>query len=187
MAQKRRDFLKQLGIAGGASLLPCTSLPAFEGQASPEGFVTNEADQETYLIGPRRAPVTFLVDKKSKDIGAISFCREEMVPGDGIPIHKHLHEEEVIYIQYGSGFFILGDKEYEVKAGSVAYVPKGVWHGLRNTGSSDLRMLFSFTPSGFENYFREIGTLPGEPPKVFTQEEWDAIENKYGIVYKPRQ
>jgi hypothetical protein len=47
-------------------------------------------------------------------------------------------------------------------------------------------MLFSFTPSGFENYFREIGTRPSEAPKASTGEERSAIEKKYGIVYKPR-
>jgi quercetin dioxygenase-like cupin family protein len=186
MAQKRRAFLKAAALTGATSFLPFSSLLAFDGPTYAEGFVTGEAEQETYLIGPRRAPVTFLVDKQSKDVGAISFCREEIIPGDGIPVHKHLNEEEVIYIQYGSGLFTLGEKEYEVKAGSVAYVPKGLWHGLRNTGTADMRMLFSFTPSGFENYFREIGTRPGKARKELPAEHWQAIEKKYGIVYKPR-
>ena len=186
MTQKRRDFLKAAVFTGMTPFLPVSQLLAMNRLPDDEGFVTGEAEQETYLIGPRRAPVTFMVDKKNKGVGAISFCREEMIPGDGIPIHKHLNEEEVIYIQYGTGLFTLGEKEYEVKAGSVAYVPKGVWHGLRNTGTADLRMLFSFTPSGFENYFREIGTRLGEAPKALSGEEWQAIEKKYGIVYKPR-
>lgn len=186
MAHQRRAFLKAAALTGASSFVSPFSLLAAEGPGEAEGFVTGEAEQETYLIGPRRAPVTFMVDKQSKKVGSMSFCREEIIPGDGIPVHKHLNEEEVIYIQYGSGVFTLDEKTYEVKAGSVAYVPKGVWHGLRNTGTTDLRMLFSFTPSGFENYFREIGTRPGETPKTLTNEEWAAIDEKYGIVYKPR-
>jgi quercetin dioxygenase-like cupin family protein len=186
MAQKRRDFLKTIGLTGAASLLPAADLLALNGQSSPEGFVTTEAEQETYLIGPRRSPLTLMVDRRSKGVTAISFCREEIAAGGAIPVHKHLKEDEVIYVQYGSGIFTLGEKEHEVKTGSVAYVPKGTWHGMRNTGTAALRMLFSYTPSGFENYFREIGVPPGAPSKKLGDEEWKAIDKKYGIVYKPR-
>jgi quercetin dioxygenase-like cupin family protein len=156
------------------------------GEQTPDGYVTNEEDQETYLIGPRKAPVSFMVDKNKKGVNAISFCREEIAPGTGIPIHRHLNEEEVIYVQYGNGIFTLGEKEFEVKAGSVAYVPKGIWHGLRNNNTANLRMLFTFTPSGFEDYFREIGIPKGSVPKDLTDEQYASINKKYGIVYKPR-
>jgi quercetin dioxygenase-like cupin family protein len=182
---RRRSFIKLLGLSGTVSLLDPTHALAFDDQ-NPEGYVTNEEDQETYLIGPRRAPVSFMVDKNKKGVRAISFCREEIAPGTGIPVHKHLNEEEVIYVQYGKGVFTLGEKEFEVKAGSVANVPKGIWHGLRNTDTANLRMLFTFTPSGFENYFREIGIPKGTASKDLTDEQYESINKKYGVVYKPR-
>ena len=149
-----------------------------------QGFVTNVEDQEVLLIGDRQAPVTIMVDKKVKGIKSISFCHEDIVPGGRIPVHKHLNEAEVIYIQRGSGIFTLGDKEYELKEGGAALVPKRVWHGLRNTGKETLRMVFSFTPSGFEGYFREIGVPKGVKWKEKTPEEFAAIDKKYGVVYK---
>ena len=185
MAQKRRTFLKLLGASGAASLLPASALQAVD-RVPAEGFVSSEDAQEVYLIGPRRSPVTIMVDKRNKGVSTISFCREEIEPGGAIPVHKHLAEDETIYVQYGSGLFTLGEKEYEVKAGSVAFVPKGVWHRMHNTGTTPLRMLFSYTPGGFENYFREIGVAPGAPPLNLTDEQWHAVDKKYGIVYKPR-
>ena len=182
MIDNRRKFLKL--ITATAAVLPVSNLLAFNGEKPSGGFVIHEEEQETYLIGPRRAPVTLIVDKSHRGVDKISFCREEIVPEDGIPVHKHLHEDELIYIQYGSGLFTLGDQQYEVKAGSTAYVPKGVWHGLMNKGSDNLRMIFSFTPSGFENYFREIGVKEGSTSNNLTKQDWDAIDKKYGIVYK---
>ncbi|HYE55548.1 MAG TPA: cupin domain-containing protein [Chitinophagaceae bacterium] len=184
MSDNRRQFLRSLGFAGAASLLPFSNLLAFGNGNPGEGFVINEEDQETYLIGPRRAPVTIMVDKSRKNVNSFSLCREEIVPQDGIPVHKHLNEDELIYIQYGSGVFTLGEQQYQVKAGSAMYVPKGIWHGIMNNGTENIRMVFSFTPSGFENYFREIGVPQGSTQQK--QFDWNAIDKKYGIVYKGR-
>lgn len=95
-----------------------------------------------------------------------------------------MNEAEIIYIQSSSGTFTLNDKEFQIKEGGSAYIPIGVWHGLKNTGDETFRMLFGYTPSEFESYFREIGA-----PKVTewiqkTPEEFSAINKKYGIIYK---
>lgn len=181
MKNLRRDFLK--AFAATAAGLPLSHILNAQPVSSDEGFVLNEDEQKTFLIGPRRAPVTFMVNRKDASTSS-SLCREEIVPGDGIPVHKHLNEDELIYIQYGTGVFLLGEKQFEVKAGSSAYVPKGVWHGIKNTGTDDLRMVFSFTPSGFENYFREIGVPKGSPDLDVSKLDWEAIDEKYGIVYR---
>ena len=59
-------------------------------------------------------------------------------PGDGIKVHKHSNEAELIFIHKGFGLLTLGDQEYKVKQGAVALIPKGVWHGLKNTGTEDI-------------------------------------------------
>ena len=82
-------------------------------------------------------------------------------PGDALAVHKHLNEDELIFMHRGSGLFMLGDKQYEIKEGAVALVPKGVWHGLRNTGNENIEMRFGYTPSGFEGFFREAGDTCG--------------------------
>jgi mannose-6-phosphate isomerase-like protein (cupin superfamily) len=183
MNKTRRNLLKTAGLSGLASLLPISQLMAME-PFDEEGFVLDADAHETYMIAGRQAPVTIIVDKKKKGINSVSFCIEEIFPNDIIPVHKHLNEVEVIYIQKGSGIFILGEKEYPVKEGSAAFVPKAVWHGLKNTGTENVTMMFSFAPSGFEGYFREIGVLKGQEWKGKTAEEFSAAAKKYGIVYK---
>ncbi|HEX2536520.1 MAG TPA: cupin domain-containing protein [Chitinophagaceae bacterium] len=184
MNAQRRLWLKTAGLSGLSVMVPGAWLRAGTQNAEEEGFVSQPEDQETYLIGPRRAPVTIIVDRQKKGIATTSFCKEDIRPGSGIPVHKHLNEAELIYIQQGSGLFLLGEKEHPVQAGTTAYVPKSAWHGIRNTGSDTLVMLFSFTPSGFENYFREIGSPAGTGGKDLTSEAFAAIDQRYGIVYR---
>ena len=72
----------------------------------------------------------------------------------------------------------------DVRTGDVAFVPRGTWHGLDNTGKENLLMAFQNSPAGFEEYFVENGTLVGMPAKVKTDDEYAITEKKYGMIYK---
>lgn len=139
---------------------------------------------EVYLIGERQGRVTIKVDRRGKGVEALSLLTEDIAPGDRIPVHKHASEEELIYIESGRGVFSFGDEEHAVGPGSMALVPREVWHGLRNEGGEMLRMVFGYTPAGFEDYFRAIGVRPGEPWGGLTSEDWARINAEFGITYR---
>ena len=42
------------------------------------------------------------------------------------------------------------EKEYKVSAGSTAYIPGNALHGLVNSGTSTLRMLYVFPVDSFD-------------------------------------
>ena len=60
---------------------------------------------------------------------------QDVSPGTVIPVHLHEREDEIILIQSGTGVASLGDVETPVSAGSVLWIPKGTWHGGKNTGA----------------------------------------------------
>jgi mannose-6-phosphate isomerase-like protein (cupin superfamily) len=178
----RKQFI-ELGAAGFLSCL-FFPLPAFSNETSDfEGLVVAEEEGETLLL---RNGTTILRIKIAKTQGSPSICflSESILPAEAIPVHKHLNEDELIFIHKGSGSFTLGEKQYPVSEGAVAVVPKGVWHGLQNTGNENIEMRFAYTPSGFEGFFREVGTPPGQPFVKKTAEEKRIIAQKWGIVYK---
>jgi oxalate decarboxylase/phosphoglucose isomerase-like protein (cupin superfamily) len=109
-----------------------------------------------------------------------------MTPGRKMRVHKHLNNDELIFIHKGEGTLTLGESTYQVKTGDVVFIPRGVWHGLDNTSEQDLQMVFQYTPAGFEQYFIENGTPVGMPAKVKTEEEYAATEKKYGMVYQDK-
>jgi quercetin dioxygenase-like cupin family protein len=184
--QPRRKFLLK-GLAGICTAIfgniPQISF-AKSNQNKDKGFVVH-SDEGTHLVtGRRHVPVTIKISKAKNGIEGVSFCIEDQSPGRKMRIHKHLNNDELIFIHKGEGLLTLDEQSIKVKAGDVAFVPRGTWHGLDNTGTENLLMVFQYSPAGFEGYFIENGTLEGMPTKVKTEEEYAVTEKKYGMVYK---
>jgi quercetin dioxygenase-like cupin family protein len=178
----RRQFLGQGSLGLFSFLLP-PSL-AFSNETSDfEGLIVNEQEGETILMRDGTAIVKIKISK-IQGAQSISFLSESFKPGDTLPVHKHLNEDELIFLHKGSGLFTLGEKQFNISEGAVALVPKGVWHGLQNTGSENIEMRFAYTPSGFEGFFREVGTPIGQPFVKKNMEERKAIAKKWGMIYK---
>jgi mannose-6-phosphate isomerase-like protein (cupin superfamily) len=188
MSQPRRTFL-QTGVVGFLSAI-FASLPKInfaQATSKNKGIVVHESEGEHLLTGRRKAPLTIKISKAKDNVNNISFCTENIISGDGIRVHKHLNEDEFVFIRDGEGIFTLADQQIAVKAGAFVFVPKDVWHGLENTGTKTLVMVFGYSPAGFEGYFRENGTLVGMPAQARTAEQYAATEKKYGIVYRDKR
>jgi len=185
--QPRRKFL-QAGVTGVASVFFGT-LPkiGFSQSASgnDKGLIVREGEG-IHILTRRKVPITIKISKTKNGIDGISFCTEDMTPGRKMRIHKHLNNDELIFIHKGDGTLTLDEQLVEVKTGDVVFVPRDTWHGLDNTGNENLLMAFQYSPAGFEEYFIENGTPAGMPDKVRTEEEYAATEKKYGMVYKDK-
>ena len=183
----RKQFFQQGGLSVFALLLHNIASPEIT-KNEFRGMVLNEDEGEVFQYPDRLtgAPTRTLKIKISKTAGSetMSFLSESFIPGDAILIHKHTNEDELIFVHKGSGILTLDDKEYNVSTGAVAFVPKGIWHGLRNTGTENIEMRFAYIPSGLEAYFREIGTPVGQPFKKITAAERKKIGLKYGLIRK---
>ena len=181
----RRKFL-QVGATGVVTAL-FGSLPkiSFSQSTSDDnkGIVVHE-DEGTHILTRRKVPITIKISRAKNGVDNISFCVEEMIPGRKMRVHKHLNNDELIFVHKGEGTLTLDEQSIAVKTGTVIFVPRGTWHGLDNTGNENLLMVFQYSPAGFEEYFIENGTPEGMPAKERTEEEYAATEKKYGMVYK---
>ena len=140
-----------------------------------------QEDGELVYVG--RDPVRIKVSPSGR--GRLAMITQDVSPGTTIPVHLHEKEDEIIFIQSGTGEATLNDRRLELAAGSTLFVPQGTWHGGRNTGSDTLRWVAIYSPSGFEGYFREIGRLaPDAPPRTTSPEERAQRDARYGIRYR---
>ena len=178
----RRQFL-QIGSLGFLSSLILPLAAHVKNTSSFSGLVVSEDEGEAFQMRDGTAIIRIKI-AKSQGAESISFLSESFKPGDALPVHKHLNEDELIFLHKGSGLFTLGDTQHEIKEGAVALVPKDVWHGLQNTGNENIEMRFGYTPSGFEGFFREVGTPVGQPFIQKTFEERRTIAKKWGMIYK---
>lgn len=185
MKQLRRKFL-QVGFAGVFSAL-LAKIPsvgfARSSRNRNEGIVVHE-DEGIHILTRRKVPITIKISQAKHGVNSISCCVEQMDPGRKMRVHKHLNNDELIFIQRGQGTLTLGDQSIEVKTGAVAFIPRGTWHGLDNNGSEKLQMIFQYSPAGFEEFFIENGTPAGMPEKERSKEELKMTAEKYGMIYK---
>jgi len=185
--QPRRKFLLA-GVTGFCTAL-FAGLPkisfAKSYYNSDKGIIVREDEGLHILTGRRKVPITIKISRAKNDVDGISFCVEDQSPGRKMRIHKHLNNDELIFIHKGEGTLTLDEASFIVKAGDVAFVPRGTWHGLDNTGKENLLMVFQYSPAGFEEYFIENGTVVGMPAKEKTEEEYAITEKKYGMDEEP--
>lgn len=172
----RRQFLAK----GGLGFLTC--MRDFNTTTSDfEGLVIDDQEGEAYMNGKT---ITRIKIAKVHGCQSMSFLSSQIIHGHSITVHKHLNEDEFIFIHKGSGVLTLGEEQYPVSTGAVAMVPKGVWHGLQNIGNENIEMRFGYAPSGFEGYFREVGIPLGQTGVEKTPEERRAIGEKWGMLRK---
>ena len=179
----RKQFLQQSSLGLFSFLFLPNLASSMTDRDEFRGMVVGDEEGEAYQWRDGTALVKIKISQ-TNGAQTISFLSESFIPGDAIRVHKHSNEDELIFIHKGTGVFTLGEKEYPVQAGAVALVPKGVWHGLRNTGTENIEMRFAYTPSGFEGYFRDLGTPVGQPFRQRRPEERKEVELKWGLIRK---
>jgi quercetin dioxygenase-like cupin family protein len=64
-----------------------------------------------------------------------SGCLLGFLPDQELPVHAHAHEHEVFDVLQGTGTMYLDGEAVKLKAGDAAFVPAGVRHGFKNTGT----------------------------------------------------
>ena len=80
--------------------------------------------------------------KKDNFKSSIQFLHEtEILPNSTIGYHKHEGNEEIYYIISGKGLMMVDNYEKEVGPGDAIITQSGSSHGLKNTGSTNLKIL----------------------------------------------
>lgn len=177
--QPSRRELLTAGVA--ATIADLLTANQTRGSADRSPLALGPGDGELVYVG--RDPVRIKVSPKAR--GRLAMITQDVSPGTSIPVHLHEKEDEIIFIQSGSGEATVGEEKVAIASGSVLFVPQGTWHGGRNTGSETLRWIAIYSPSGFEGYFREIGRpSPDAPARPLPPDERQARDERYGIRYR---
>lgn len=119
---------------------------------------------------------------KSADTdGAFSVVELITEPGQGVAVHVHENEDELVYVLDGDVEVTLGEQKMNAEAGIMALLPRGIPHGFTNVGDGPSRLLVTILPGAFDNYFVALGKLyqAGEP----TDEQLAALARQYSVEY----
>ena len=95
-------------------------------------------EKETIPLG-LSTPVRFekAIQSKSGTVG-VSLIQ----PGKGMEIHRHMDEEETIYIISGRGEYTVAGKPVKFEPDTIIHIPAGEEHGLFNSGDEMIKQVW---------------------------------------------
>lgn len=194
---------KMSSVGALAALLPsailtagCSSLGPSGGHAAHvagdsvsargEPLILREGEGERLIHRPPpgalsnlTAPLILKVDRHHGGAPEFVMLTEDIPPGQAIPLHRHPHSDEIIFIHGGTGLASLGGREATVSSGATIYMPRNTVVGLRNTGTEPLKIAAFFSQPGYEEYLREITVPEGQIATPLTIEELSAIRARH--------
>ena len=176
---KRNDFLKLTAAMGTAAIAVPNALMASTRKISNDvkpKIVRNDEGKTINVIGDLQ---TFKLTGKDTN-GLFTLIEEENEPGTGIPPHVHENEDEVFKVVEGEMELTVGEKTTILKAGDLAFGPRGIPHSWKIIGDSKAKVILSVFPAGIEDMFEELGKLPPGPPDFPKVAE---ICGRYGIKF----
>jgi quercetin dioxygenase-like cupin family protein len=115
-----------------------------------------------------RKPIWIKVDPQTLGSRSFTVGMEDIPPHDSIGTHKHMEEDEVIFVHRGTVDVTLGDSVHRAEPGALVFVPRRTWIGFHTIGPDTATILFLFNSPGFEKCLRTlsapVGTVFVPPP-----------------------
>ncbi|MDP8908198.1 MAG: cupin domain-containing protein [Chloroflexota bacterium] len=150
--------------------------PGLNGHTDP--FVLGPDESRGVGGGPWRTRV------RGADTGGLLIIGDAEMPpmSAGPSLHVHTREDEASYVVAGVLTVVLGDERFEVPAGGIAWLPRGVPHTFANLTTEPVRVVGVAVPAGLEGMWAEFAAyfdaLQGPPDPVAL----DEIGQRYGIT-----
>jgi quercetin dioxygenase-like cupin family protein len=160
-----------------------TSTSTSQVAAKPLLLEKNEGERRIWREPP---PGDFMLKVSPKNNGSqhLVMGTEDMAPGDEFPTHRHLKQDEILYIVKGTVHAHVGDQEGDLHAGGTVFIPANTWVDVKNAASETASVVFVFSAPGFENYMRCDSVLPNEKVIPLSIEEQRACSQQGHVTYK---
>jgi quercetin dioxygenase-like cupin family protein len=164
------------GLCAFSQANPSSAAPSSETDVKPLLLERNEGELRTRRIhtdGSATASSQFMLKVSPKNNGSQHLVAgtEVLVPGAAIPKHRHLSQDEIVLIHSGNAHVWLGDRERDLHAGGLVFIPANTWISLKNIGAEPISLTFVFSAPGFEDTMRCNSVPAAETPTQITPEQ----------------
>lgn len=187
----RRAFLQtSLGIVASATAMTSGGDAEAEDKTALTApkVVSGSEGTKVWVMG-----VLVTIKVRAEDTGGAYSVFEDLIPPGAGPVpHTHTKEDETIFVIEGELRAWLGGKQYDLKAGDFVHMPRGVQHYFKNVSEKPTRLLLSYTPGGFEQWFLDIGKpvarTDEKPPEIKPEDIKLAVAaaEKYGVKFEKK-
>lgn len=123
------------------------------------------------------------------ETGGLNVAVVTQPPGIAPPLHRHTHEAEAFFMLDGAMTYRAGDELFHLAPGDFVYLPVGIPHAFRVTGTTPVRFVGFADPGGLFDLYAEVGMpaperrLPGPDgvPLDIEIERWNEVGPRYGL------
>lgn len=175
-------ILVTLGLVIGLPQLSCTPVRDANAQSPSEARASIVAVDTTELPAlPYDAGIVRFIAPSTSTAGRSATVELTELPGYRTAWHRHNNCDEAFYVLEGVLTIKLVDEVHELPAGSYVFIPRGTPHGQGNFTEKPVRLLTTFTPGGFDEFFRDRvelfkGVKPGD---VRFQKSFDELRVRH--------
>ena len=100
-----------------------------------EGFVINTSEVKTFVVDNKYSS-KMLLDNTIAGEETVLISEGTLKGGKKMISGSH-EKSEIYYVTKGEGILTLGEKEYVIKAGSLVFIPEGVFHSVDNKSKTE--------------------------------------------------
>jgi quercetin dioxygenase-like cupin family protein len=161
-------------LAGCAA--PHTSRPGSGADTAAGGRPTVLAAGagEARLIRGRK-PILLKVDPHTVGSRHLLAGTEAVPPGDSLGRHRHLKEEEILFLNHGVLEVTLDGQTTRAESGGLVFIPPGTRVSARNPGPDTAHILFVFNEPSFALCLRAFSAPVGTPYVEPSADSADAV------------
>lgn len=124
-----------------------------------------------------------------KESGGLDVAVVTQPPGTATPLHRHSNEAEAFFLLQGTMTYRAGEEVFHLSTGDFIYLPVGLPHAFRVTGSTPVRFVGFADPGGLFDLYDEVGIpatehrLPGRDGQGFDIEvpKWNRVGSSLGL------
>jgi mannose-6-phosphate isomerase-like protein (cupin superfamily) len=188
--------VRNSSVLSALLLLPLVTVsaqqnPSAPAQAGATPLLLEKNEGETRLWRPEPGEVDpggfiLKVTPKANRSQHLVLSTGEIAPGDAIPTHKHLEQDEIVLIEKGTIHAHIGDQERDLHAGGMVFIPQRTWVSLKNTGTEPASIVAIFSAPGFEDHLRCESVPAGEKPTAISRAEENECDRLGQVVYRDR-
>jgi len=166
------------------------ALIAYAQAPTPRVLVLERNEGEKRVRLPREGvankPVEFILKVTYESSGSqhLVLGTQTIPPGGTVPKHRHLDQDEIVVLEAGAAHMILGDKDYDIRAGGIVFAPAKTWMSLANTGAADIQLIFIYSSPGFERYLRCTSTPTGQTASPLSLDQLRACAETGRVEYQ---
>jgi quercetin dioxygenase-like cupin family protein len=170
------------------SVQPVSS-PTSDPGVKPLSLEKNEGERRSWRPEPGETdPGGFILKVTPKNSGSQHFVvvADDMPPEAAIPRHKHLEQDEIVFLDKGTVHAQVGDQEGNLDAGGLVFIPARTWVNLKNTATEPASMVAVFSAPGFEDHLRCESVPANEKATTISLAEENECDRVGHVVYKDR-